>query len=356
MGKSVNPEMIILARESRGLSQKQLAASLSVSQGKISKIENGLLGVSEAMLSALSKALDYPKEFFLIQEQVYGPGISGMGLIYHRKRKTLPVKTLELIQSQMNIRRIHLARLLQAIELKNDNQFPHLDIDDYSGDIEAIATAVRSGWSLPRGPIRNLTQAIESAGGVIIKCDFGTAKIDALSQWLPGLPPLFFINVCVPGDRLRFSLAHELGHIIMHSFPTPDMEFEADKFAGAFLMPSSEIGPELNSITLRKLATLKPRWKVSMGALLYRARDLNKITESQSRNFWIQMSKAGYRKREPVELDIPSEEPSLLTEIIDTYRNELKYDIPELSRVLALNEAETRSMYLRQKSHLSVIK
>src|SRR5437870_1642062 len=83
----------------------------------------------------------------------------------------------------------------------------------------------------PTIPIHNMIRTVESAGALVYRVDFATRLLDAVSHWSPGMPPLFFLNDDAPPDRLRFSLAHELGHVVMHSVPTDNMEKEADRFA-----------------------------------------------------------------------------------------------------------------------------
>lgn len=352
MNNFVNPDMVRLARESRSLTQSELANMLAISQGNVSKIENGtMVEVPKDLLRNLSRVLDYPEDFFFLKEDVYGPGLA---FIYHRSRRSLPKKVTEKIEALINIHRIAISRLLKSVEV--NVQFPCYDIDNTS--IEEIARAVRTAWFLPRGPIKNLIQAIEKAGGIIIKCDFGTPKIDALSLFLPNhsLPPLFFVNKNIPSDRLRFSLAHELGHVIMHRIPRTDsdMETEADKFAGAFLMPAQEIAPSLNNIKFYTLAQLKPYWKVSMAAILVRAGHLGKITKSQSNYLWSQMGP--YKQREPMELDLPPEEPGALKKLIDIHLNELNYSLLELSKVACLFPHQVRESYLDEAKHLKLVR
>jgi len=351
----VNPDMIVLARESRGLTQSALASLLSITQAAVSKIESDLLPVSPEMLKELSVALEYPENFFLLEEKRYGGGVSEMGIIYHRKRKSIPIKTITYIQAQTNIRRIHISKLLRNIEMENTYEIPHYDIDEYNGKIQEIARYVRAAWRLPDGPIKNLTDSIESAGGIVIKFDFGTTKIDALSEYSPGLPPIFFINSKSPGDRLRFTLAHELGHIVMHRVPTQDMETEADMFASEFLMPSAEMKPLLSNVTLSMLANLKLYWKVSMASLLMKAHFLGKISEDGYRSLWIEMGKAGYKKHEPY--NIPSEEPTTLKKIMAQYKNTLHYSLSDISHILALSEKETKQLYFQDSNapFLSVV-
>ena len=103
-------------------------------------------------------------------------------------------------------------------------------------------------WLLPSGPIPNMVDLLKSNGGIVIPCDFGTDLIDAMSQRIDGLPVLFFVNVHAPADRLRHTLAHELGHMLLHTIAVKsdeEMENEADAFAGAFLLPAAEIKSQL---------------------------------------------------------------------------------------------------------------
>ena len=153
-----------------------------------------------------------------------------------------------------------------------------------------IARQVREMWLLPNGPIPNMVDLLESNGGIVIPCDFGTDLIDAISQRVDGLPVLFFVNVNAPADRLRHTLAHELAHMLLHTIAVKsdeEMEDEADAFAGAFLLPAAEIRPQLRRFDLRQLANLKLYWKVSMAALAVRADRLKLITPYQSKMFWI---------------------------------------------------------------------
>jgi len=350
MKETLNPEMVTIARESRGLTQSELAKQLTITQGALSKIEGGLKAASPDILAKLSEILGYPEKFFFSREPVFGLGI---GTLYHRKRQSLSSIVLAKIHAQINILRIHIGRLLAAIDLE-PAKIERLDPDEHETP-EQIARIVRARWLIKSGPVHNLTGAIEDAGGIVVRCDFGTPLIDAISQWPPDLPPLFFVNEVLPGDRLRFSLAHELGHIIMHEHHRDDMEGEANRFAAEFLMPASDIRPSLSPLALPILATLKSYWKVSMAAILKRATDLKTISERQARYLWMCIGQAGYRKREPAELDIPVEKPTGLDDLIATYRNDLGYSIADLSAFLDIHEHQFRSDYLGQRGGLRMI-
>lgn len=350
MTKNINPEMLVLARESRGIRQSELAGKLSVTQGKLSKLESGLLQVSEDFLDKLVEKVHYPHEFFYQTDRVYGYGTT---CIYHRKRQSLPLLELRRLIAELNVRRIQITRLLRGAEVEAENRFYRMDSADYEGDAAGIADLLRRSWGISNGPIENLTTAIEAAGGIVLRRSFGTSKIDAMSQWAPGEPPIFFINSEIPADRSRYTLAHEIGHIVMHQAPTPNMEGEADRFAAEFLMPARDIGPYLKDIGLPRLAVLKQYWKVSMAALLKRASDLNKITVRQQKYLWTKMSKQGYRLHEPVE--IPAEEPTVLTDIIDIHRMHHGYSVVDLANLVSSFPDEFCNTFLPSPAKLRIV-
>ncbi len=324
-----NPRMLVLARESRGLSQAELATAIEVTQGKISKYENGLLEVSDDDLVRIAAVLGYEAAFFLETNQVHGLGTS---LLFNRKRKTAPVHVQRRIVAQVNVVRMQIERLLLGAEVAVENRFERLDIDRFNGDAEAVARQTRIAWRLPPGPVANLTAAIESAGGIVAVCDFSTDRIDAVHMWLERLPPMFFMNAQVTGDRHRFSLAHEVGHAIMHSLPSEDVEGEADRFAGEFLMPAEEIGPQLIGLTIQRAAQLKMQWKVSMQAIIVRAWHLRRITEQRYRSLYTQISVHGYRRNEP--FPIPFEQPTVLGLLIKVHKEHHGYSEEDMRRLL----------------------
>jgi Zn-dependent peptidase ImmA (M78 family)/DNA-binding XRE family transcriptional regulator len=341
--KKINHEMVILARESRGFTQKELAKRLNITQGALSRIESGLLGMEDSTLNKMSNVLNYPVSFFMQKRPIYGVGLVE---VFHRKRQSVGIKTLDKVYSLIDIRTTEISRLLKGVDL-GEVDFPYFNIDDYDGSAGEVARFVRAKWRLPHGPIQNVISVFEHARGIIIPFDFETNTIDAISHWPPGLPPLFFVNKYIPTDRMRFTLCHELGHIVMHQkSPTPDSEKQANAFAAEFLMPERDIKPYLVNLSIEKLASLKPYWKVAMSALLKRAVDLNVISQRHGRTLWMQMSKAGYKAREPMELDVSPESPTLLKEVLKVYIGNMGYNTSELAKMLNLFEIELEDTYL----------
>ena len=132
----------------------------------------------------------------------------------------------------------------------------------------------------------------------------------------------------------------------MHTVPTPTMKAEANEFASALLMPENDIKRALaGRVTLQKLAALKPVWRVSMNALLYRAKTISAVTPNQSQYLWRQMSALGYRRAEPPELDFEPEQPSVLSELIRVYLEDLGYGTDDLCASLHVYEDDLRRIY-----------
>lgn len=342
-----NHYMMTLARDSRGFTQAELAEKLSVGQGTLSKYETGFADPPPEFIGDMSNVLGYLPAFFFEPGRPYG-----LPPFHFRRRKKLSAKALGRIIAEMNIRRLHISKLLVSFSGKTNHFIPEIDADEYRGKSkgqltpEEAARVIREMWMLPSGPIPNMVELLEDNGGIVVPCDFGTDLIDAMSQRIEGLPVLFFVNVNAPADRLRHTLAHELGHMVMHTIHVKtdeEMEDEADEFAGSFLLPANEIRPQLRRFDLRQLSNLKLYWKVSMAALAVRADRLKLITPYQSKMFWIEMSKLGYRKREPNEP--PKEHPSLLRQMIAYHVKKLGYSVPELAKLLHVTLNEFQEMY-----------
>lgn len=335
-----NPEMLTLARMSRGMTQTELATALETTQGRVSKIEHGFFVPDDALVQRMVTTLKYPRDFF------FQPGyINTLPSWFHRKRKQLSQTTLGRIHADIAIRIRNIAKLLMATEVKTDLLLPQFDIDEFNGNAEQIARTVRERWALPRGPIPNLVEVFERAGILVVPCDFGATGIDAVGMRIQGMPPLVFMNAAAPMDRVRFTMAHELGHLVMHASPTEDMEKEADRFAAELLMPEYDIKPQLANATLAILSILKRVWRVSMAALLTRAKTLRTITEKKATALWKQMSALGFRTREPAELDLSPEKPRLLREMIDYHTKRLGITEEQLYAMFTLFDFDYRRLY-----------
>jgi Zn-dependent peptidase ImmA (M78 family) len=171
--------------------------------------------------------------------------------------------------------------------------------------------------------------------------------------------PIIFINKNMSADRKRFTLAHELAHIIMHVFATvtfeTDIEDEAFVFAAELLMPENEIYSSLRGqLNIAKLADLKRYWKVSMAAILYWAQKMKAITQNHARYLWTQFSALRIRHVEPVV--IPNETPSFLFSMMNFFKENLHYTVEDLSTIFCLKVDELQQNYLPIEQKMRLVR
>lgn len=340
----VNGEMLRLARQRKGLQQMEAAPRLGIEQPLLSRIENGLAEAREETLIRAESLYELPRSFFSLTDPVLGAPVSVHPM--WRRKADVTTRELDTVVAELNVRLIHLRRLLEGVELSHTNDIPRLDIEDYD-DPEHIATLVRAHWKVPSGPIKDLIALVERAGALVAHSPFGGASVSGATFSAPGMPPLIVLNSEQPADRLRFTLGHELGHLVMHRFPSPAMEKEANEFSSALLMPADDIRQYFigRRIDLALLASMKPEWRVAMQALLMRASALECLTKNQAQYLWKQISVRRMRLREPPELDFPREQPTVIATILKMHEEALGYSMNELASLLHIHEADFRAMY-----------
>jgi Zn-dependent peptidase ImmA (M78 family)/transcriptional regulator with XRE-family HTH domain len=336
--------MLRLARQRRGARQNEAAKKLGVSPTDLSRIENDAKEPSSDLLEKAAGEFGVPVEFFALTDRIYGAPVSVHPM--WRKKADVTAGEMDAVIAELNVRTMHLRRLLQSTEINPIRTVPQLDIEEY-GSPAKIAAMMRAHWMLPAGPIPNLTQIVEEAGIVIVHSRMGGSSISGVTFRVPGLPPLIVLNSDQPADRMRFTLSHELAHIVMHQFPTPTMEQEANEFASCFLVPTKDVASHFGPgrVDLPKLAALKRVWKVSMASLVFAADRAGKLTTSQKNYIWQQFSMAGIRTSEPPELDFPSEQPTIVASLLRIHIENLGYSIAEVAKILTMTEAELPEFY-----------
>jgi len=333
----INGDRIKQARELNGLTQSELAKLVGCNQSAIAHFENNRTAPSEEVLIKIADATNVLPEFF---EKLSVSGFS-LGTLSYRSRNSLTKKE-ESKAYQYAITMYEQIKMLSSRLRLPTLRFPRLS---EKPSLSARVTRVSLGLE-PDKPISNLINAFENNGGIVLITPFSLPNIDAFSHWgdLDIERPIIFISSGIPGDRLRFSVAHEMGHLVMHTAPMgkiSSMEKEANVFAAELLMPGETIRNELTlPMTLTSIAQLKPKWGVSMQALIYRAHELKIITDRQYRYLFEQLSAKGWRTKEPSNLDIPIEAPQAFVKMVQSvYRNTELYadDIkfkPSLAREL----------------------
>lgn len=291
-------------------------AGISTTPPQISRIERGELSPDASMLLALSQLFQVPTVWLL-----HEPTQSVNWLAY-RKRSALPKKSrkaIELLASDIAALHVELRDKLYP-----DSSFAiteRLNVADVNG-AEDAAQMLRDNWGLGDAPIENLIQTAEARGVIVISQDQIKERFDGLAGYTSDEVPVIVINSEVETDRRRFSLAHELGHLVMQTpdeMPDNQSEKLAHRFAAALLVPEEvvrrELGESRNTISFAELGALKRRYGLSMQGWVYRAGELGIFPSGLVRAFWREVNRRGWKKSEPYEF-VADEEPVLLKQMI----------------------------------------
>ncbi|URZ15473.1 helix-turn-helix domain-containing protein [Clostridium felsineum] len=351
--RSVIPERIKEARVYRGLTQHDLAEEIGVTRQAICKYETGVNIPPVDMLLEISRKLDFPINFFY-KKRVEN---CNEGEIYFRS-STIPSKTKDMLKQKLNYlsteivyfaeKYINLPQI-NLIDIKYKNEY-NMD------DIKNIAKSLRKHWNLGNKPISNLTYIMQENGCIVAKLTLDSNKVDGYSRWLNNRPYTFIDIKKNAAVRARFTLAHELGHIILHrnlksGENLKRREKEAHYFAGEFLFPSEAVMDEISYVSLDSLVPIKYKWGISIGAIVRRCLDLELITEERYTTLQKQISKRKWRKFEPLDDVIKLEEPQLFKEAFNLLVDNGVMKKSEIVNSILLSENELTDICCLQKDY-----
>ena len=316
MEKGPIGERIRAARRMARLSQRELAKRVGVSPMAISKYERGLVCPDSAMLIRLATELGVSVDYLLRPSRVtvVQPAF--------RKRVALPKKELdsivarieEWVERYLEIEAIVGGEAAVQFDLSAKVTLP---VNSYE-EIEDRAVELRQAWKLGDGPIPNLVELLEERGIRVGVVD-SHHHFDGLTFVVDNSIWVIVTRKGVPGDRQRFSLAHELGHLVLALGDDVDAEKAANRFASAFLVPKSAaigaLGRHRDWLDLYELHMLKHLYGLSMQGWICRARDLGIISEHTAQRLFRCFRARGWHKEEPGD-QLPPEEPTRLQRLV----------------------------------------
>lgn len=314
MNQATVGERVRRLRLASGLSQADLAAASGQASGSISMLENGRLPLTDALLRAVARPLDCDPAY-----------------LEAGSREPLATKPWLRAYADASKRAVDRAvadstTAVDVIHCLGLEQVPDTlplfggDVNDDDA-IEHFALEVREAAGLDRDDVvPNAIRAAERLGCVVLPMDYELGRHLGLSLRVDSTAvirvarPSAAPDRHVPGDRQRFTLAHELGHLTLHhGSPPPDtpaqaarIEKQAHRFAGAFLAPGDALLADLDRaggrVTLSTLSTLKATWGVAIKALVVRLQQLGVIDEEHARSLYKQISARRWNKDEPIEV------------------------------------------------------
>lgn len=328
------PSRLRDARKAKRMTQERLGAIVGVTRQAISAYESGERVPESDFFARIVDALEQPPAFFTTDNMA----------VFGEQRPYFFRK-----YGPETVRRNEACGILgywfvQVVKYFDDYvNFPQVDVpeatlsnqtDSYTlDDIEDMAEACRRHWGLGVGPISNVLALLESKGIPTCRYELENEHIDAFSFWNGSRPFIFMASDKESTARHRYDLAHELGHLVLHKWIDTEelqhpkilkrIETEADRFAGAFLLPKDSFPNEVYTTRLDAFIELKKRWHLSIQSMIYRCRDLDIIDSDQFMNLYKQISYRKWRTKEPLDDPniMPLEQPRLLRRAIELILN-----------------------------------
>lgn len=362
--QKINGDHIKSARLFRGLSLSDLSNKTGITKQALSLYENETIRPEISKLVAIAQALDFPIEYFMSLDNFQVKTES----TYFRSLLSTP----KIARTAQSVRVEFIAKIYEIlidyvdfpdrnfpdIAFSGRNAFSECADEEETSEIESIATQCRKFWGLGFGPIVNLQKTVESNGIIITSLFTDKDEIDAFSQRTiinGNSVYIIVLNLTKNNVRTRFDIAHELGHIFLHPWSEnieelsrqefKERESQANKFAGAFLLPRESFGNDVSHYPtkLEYYLHLKEKWNVSIQAMIYRTHQLKIISTTQYQYLMRQISKRGWRSCEPYDRPFNIEK-TLLQEAI-----ELLFSSGEMKPYDLMTALKSKGLYMRHE-------
>ena len=317
--RKFNGDRLKKARIYNGISLTDLAMQADIKKQSISLYENGKNVPDHEKVRVLARILGFPYDYFFQKDKIK----AYTETTYFRSQATATKKD----RAAQSVKLEFVAQMYETLWNYIDfpvYKDPKLDFIGYDDpldcesqdaidEMEEAVAKVKKCWRVPSGPIKDLQYLLEQNGILVTGFSIGEDKIDAFSQrTIIDNADVFLIAVALgsrPECRLRFDMAHELGHIVLHPW-SEDIESlskeefkarerQANMFASAFLLPRDSFSKDVSQYPtdLKFYLFLKKKWKVSVQAMMYRARQLDIISANQYQYMMRQVSKNGWNQR-----------------------------------------------------------
>lgn len=333
-----------LARTFLGLTLEDLADRVEKSKQFIHKLEINVNKPNEQLTEQLAKHLNVLPEFF---SDIQSQPIEEDQFHFRKKVKTKTAcKQKALAKGEIFKRLVNFCEDKLVLPNYGFEEHPVTCLEE----IELAAESTRAYLALGLGPIQDITRVVENSGVFVTTFKGISSEVDALS--IVARHPIIVRNEQdVYACRLRFDIAHEIGHFVMHTgIVTGDRatEAEANRFGGAFLLPRSSFAKEFpvslkGRINWKELTEMKMRWKASKIAMLMRARQLSLIDDRQLRGAIITLKNSGQSKTEFEDHEIKIEQPVLLDKSIRLINQHYGLSIDDIAK-----EIKVGSCYLTE--------
>ncbi|MDD3479232.1 MAG: XRE family transcriptional regulator [Paludibacteraceae bacterium] len=275
------------ARKLRGLSLQNVADALQVSKQMISKYESGLSMPNSAKLIKLSKLFDLKIDYFFNSFKIE------LNEVNFRKKSTFSVKKQESLKEQIKICLENYLFIEDCLSINYSFENPLKDFKiSNTEDIIKAVQKLRNDWEIGFDPVHNLIQLLEDKKIKIIERSDVEDEFDGLATCVDNKYPVIVLNKKFQVERKRFSLLHELGHLLLNIADNCEIKEEdvCHKFASEFLLPQniviSEFGGKREHILFSELVSIQEKYGISIKAIVYKLKDVGILNENQHSNFY----------------------------------------------------------------------
>lgn len=304
--KKIFSERFKSARLMKGFSLQDLADALDnqLTRQALHRYEKGEVMPDSNKINLLSKALDVHPDYFFRSTTVK------LGEIEYRNLNKMPQKEASIIKEKT---KDYLSRYLELEEILGlPNEF-----EDYLKDFEVVieyeqvnraAELLRDKWGLGNAPIFNIVELLEDKNIKVIDLRVND-DFDGLQTRVNDTIPVIAYNAnkINKPDRIRFTLLHELAHLLLKfgDISSKQKEVLCHQFAGAMLLSEEtikgELGKQRNKLSINELGNIKKQYGISMQAIVMRAKDCGIISEYYTNQFFFLIKQMNWKIDEPID-------------------------------------------------------
>lgn len=304
--KAVFAERFKSARLMNGFSLQDLADALDgkLSRQALHRYEKGEVIPDAEKINMLSKVLKVSSDYFFRTTKVE------LSDVEYRKLSKMPQKDAAIINEKT---KEYLSRYLELEDILGlQNEFEHplknFPVITRYEQVNNAANTLRDRWELGKGPIFNTVELLEDKNIKVVKLDIAE-DFDGLQTFVNGKIPVVAYNVrrANKPDRIRFTLLHELAHLLLTFGDITEKQKETlcHQFAGAMLLPEetiiAELGAHRNKLSTLELGNIKKQYGISMQAIVMRAKDCGIISDHYTKQFFFFIKQMNWKVDEPVE-------------------------------------------------------
>lgn len=297
--KDIISQKIKNARDLKGVSQQEVADHIGVSKQMISKYEKGDSIPNSTNLLKFAKFLNVKIDYF------FKPSKIELGIMNFRKKSSFSNKKLESLKQQIKLNLENYLEIENLLQINSDfkNSIEHEKIENLD-DVEKVVTKLRNDWEIGFDPIHNIIQLLEDTEIKVIELFDVDESFDGLATFVNNKFPVIVVNGKFSVERKRFTLLHELGHLLLNlpECSLKDEENRCNKFASEFLFPKKmvlrEFGIRRDKISLNELIEVQKKYGISIPAIIYRLVDAGIFSENRQVEFYKKINFNPSLKRE----------------------------------------------------------